>query len=148
MQEKAKVEEIASGKSNGSPGQRLAWLNALETFPSLEGPNMDLLLKAIHSPEVARMLGLFLSRDEHSEPALAAFMEQVDESEESLEEWLKAFEVFACFIESTAHRPSLSQARGYLHCCATVAHTGSSYATFPMAVETMLETYGYKGEED
>ncbi|MEX0326621.1 MAG: hypothetical protein AB3N33_11100 [Puniceicoccaceae bacterium] len=148
MQEKAKVEHIASGKSNGSPGQQLAWLNALESFPSLEGQNMDLLLEAIPSPENARKLGQFLSREEDHGPALEAFLKQVDESEESLEEWLKAFEVFACFIESTAHRPSLSQATGYLHCCATVAHTGSSYATFPMAVETMLETYGYKGEED
>lgn len=147
MQEKAKIEAIAAGKSQGSPGQRVAWLTALESFPAVAGTDMDILLAAIQGPDAARRLGLFLSRETDPEAALQAFLREVDESEESLEEWIRAFEVFACFIDSTAHRPTLGQATGYLHCCAAVAHLGSRYATFPMAVETMLETYGYSGEQ-
>lgn len=148
MQDKAKLEAIAATKSMGSPGQQLAWMTALEAFVGLPMDDLEAVLGALPTPDLALSMGKFLAREEHPLEALRNFMREVDESRESLEEWLKAFEVFACFIESTAHRPTLGQATGYLHCCVSAAHTGSSYATFPMAVETMLETYGYSGQKD
>jgi hypothetical protein len=95
-----------------------------------------------------RQLGRFLAREADAAAGLGAFLREVDESDEPLEEWLKAFEVMALFLDSTPHRPGLSQILGYLHCCQAVSHTGARYATFPMTVETMLETYGYSGEQD
>ena len=146
MQDKALIDIIANRKASPSPSQLAAWQNALGYFPDLPPEAMDPLLPALPSPEATRMLGRFIARELNPVQAVQQFLQQVDESNESIEEWLKAFEIFAYFIESTAHRPTLGQAIGYLHCCASMAHSGSRYATFPMAVETMLETYGYTGE--
>jgi hypothetical protein len=146
MQDKAKIETMAARKSGGSPALLLAWKGALESLPALPGDSLELVTEAVPSPDTLRQLGRFLAREPEPGTGLKAFLKEVDDSPESLAEWLKAFEVFAIFLESTPHRPSLSQATGYLHCCVSMARTGSSYGTFPLAVETMLETYGYAGE--
>jgi len=107
---------------------------------------MTRLSQAAPSPDTTRLLEQFLAREEDPTAGLQRFLEEVDESDEPLEEWLQAFEILAYFLESTSHRPSLTDALGYLHCCQAVSHMGARYATFPMTVETMLETYGYTGE--
>lgn len=103
------------------------------------------IARAAPSPECLRLLETYLSREEAGAAAISRLYELIGESDEPLEEWLKAFEVFACFIESTEHQPSLTQALGYLKCCQAVSYTGARYASFPMTVEVMLETYGYTG---
>jgi hypothetical protein len=148
MQDKAFIDQIANERAHGSPSQLLAWRGALECLPTLPTEERQTVLEVIQTPDTARLFGRFLSREKAPDEGLRYFLKEVDESDESLGEWMKAFEVFAYFLESTAHRPSLSKAIGYLHCCVSIAHTGSNYATFPMAVETMLETYGYTGESD
>lgn len=146
MQDKAKIDELAEYKSGGSPALLIAWKGSMESLPDLPEAPADLLIRGVPTPDILRQLGRFLSRETDPGASLQAFLKAVDESGESLEEWLSAFEVFAIFLESTAHRPNLRQATGYLHCCVSMAGTGSRYTTFPLAVETMLETYGYAGE--
>ena len=103
------------------------------------------ITRAAPSPECLVLLETYLARESDPSSALQELFHQVEESDESLEEWLKAFEVFACIIEGTEHSPTLHQALGYLKCCHSVSYTGARYATFPMTVEVMLETYGYTG---
>jgi len=146
MQDKALIEQITVERAHGSPSMQLAWKSALESLPCLPSANLESIIRSMPSPEGARLFGRFLSREVNPVESLGSFLDVVDESAEPLEEWMKAFEVFAYHIESTAYRPNLAQATGYLHCCVSMAHTGSHYATLPMAVETMLETYGYSGE--
>ena len=140
MQDKELITEIARQKAGGSPSSEALWRHALDSFPDLFEPGLRLLLDGLHSPDATRMLGRFIAREPDPATSVRQFLREVDESSESLEEWLKAFEVFAFFIESTAHRPSLTNATGYLHCCAAASGTGTSYSTFPLAVETMLES--------
>ena len=92
------------------------------------------------------MMEAYLARESDPVRALQKLCHLVGESDEPLEEWLKAFEMFACIIEPTEHSPTLTQALGYLKCCHSVSYTGARYATFLMTVEVMLETYGYTGE--
>jgi hypothetical protein len=147
MQDKATIHDIASKRAHGSPSALAAWQNALEPFPDLPGPELAIILEAAPSHETIRPLGRFIGREEDPAQGVRDFLKVVDESPEPLSEWMKSIEVFALFIESTPHRPSLRQVTGYLHCCLSLERTGTSYATFTMAVETMLETYGYAGEE-
>ena len=147
MQDKAKIQDIASKRAHGSPAALAAWQNALEALPDLPDAELEIILEASPSHETIRFLGRFIGREEDPAEGIKAFLKEVDESTEPLSEWMRSLEVFALFIESTPHRPSLRQATGYLHCCVSLERTGSSYATFTMAVETMLETYGYAGEE-
>jgi hypothetical protein len=146
MQDKATIQEIAEKRAHGSPSARAAWQNALESFPDLPDNLSRTVLGAIPSHESTRMLARFIARESDPERSVGTFLKLVDESPEPLQEWLKAFEIFALFIESTVHRPNLAQATGYLRCCVSMAGTSRQYTTFPMAVETMLETYGYTGE--
>ena len=92
------------------------------------------------------MLEAYLARESDPGRAMQKLFHLVGESDEPLQEWLKAFEVFACIIEATDHAPTFTQALGYLKCCHSVSYTSARYATFPMTVEVMLETYGYTGE--
>ncbi|HSH09748.1 MAG TPA: hypothetical protein VK995_05135 [Oceanipulchritudo sp.] len=112
-----------------------------------DSATMNRLSEAAPSADTIRLLEQFLEREENPLEGINRFLKEVDDSDEPLEEWLQAFEILAYYLESTPHRPSLSTAIGYLHCCQAVSHTGARYATFPMTVETMLETYGYSGEE-
>lgn len=148
MRDKAPIEEFATQRAHGSPSLKAQWQQALHNFPQLPESLAKAILEVLTSPESARQLCAFVSREEDPTLAIETLFKEVDESNESLEEWMKAFEVFACFIDSTPHKPTLGMAIGYLHCCVSMAHTGSNYATFPMAVETMLETYGYEGAKD
>ena len=146
MEQTNTLEDLANERANGSPSQKIAWTTALQSLPTLSPEKLCLLGKEMASPELARILGRFLGRESDPETALDQFFREVDESEEPLEEWFKALEVLSYFLESTPHRPSLGQALGYLHCSVAMAHTGSSFTTFPLTVETMLETYGFDGQ--
>ena len=101
---------------------------------------------AAPSAECLQLFTVYLAREPDPEAALRHFLDLIADSDEPMEEWLRAFEVFSCFIESTEQVPTLTQALGYLKCCQSVSHTGARYATFPMTVEVMLETYGYTGQ--
>ena len=138
-------EAVSEQRAKGAVSLKIAWRGALESLPALPADLLETLAPALPSPDTVRQFGRFLAREKNPAAALTAFFKEVDESDESLEEWLSAFEVLAYFLESTPHRPTLGEAVGYLHCCAAVAHTGARYASFPMTVETMLETYGYSG---
>lgn len=146
MPENTLIDELSEARANGVSSLRIAWTNALESLPKLAPEQFRQVAEVFPSPDTARHFGRFLSREQSPAEAMVQLLQEVDESDESLEEWMNAFEVLAYFLDSTPHRPSLTQALGYLHCCAAVSHTGARYASFPMTVETMLETYGYSGE--
>lgn len=142
------IRKLARQRANGSESLRLAWEQALATLPPMQESQLEAIARAAPSPLSARQLAGFLSREQAPAQAVGRFFDEVAESEEPLEEWLKALSVLAGGLRSTAHRPDLRMAMGYLHCCEAVAHTGARYETFPMTVETMLETYGYEGSSD
>ena len=139
------LHKLANERAGGAESLRLSWLQALNSLPELDGETFELLARALPSPAATRQLAIFLSREADPAGAVQQFLTGVDESGESLEAWLSAFEAFTNYIRGTAHRPTLSQALGYLHCCEAIIESGPRYETFPMAVMTMLETYGYEG---
>lgn len=141
------INRIARERSRGAESLRLSWLQALNTMPDLPEACLERVSGALPSPAAARALALFLSREPDPADSIERFLSGIEESGESLEEWLAAFDVFAHWLRGTAHRPSLTDAAGYLHCCEAVIDSGVRYETFPMAVQTMLETYGYEGRE-
>ena len=142
------IDQIAETRANGASSLRIAWKGALQSLPELPDEMFKRVAMAIPSADTTRHFAHFLAREGDPLAAMETFFKEVDESDEPLEEWMSAFEVMAYFLDSTPHRPSLSQALGYLHCCAAVSHTGARYASFPMTVETMLETYGYAGAQN
>ena len=146
MPTRSLIDQIAETRASGTSPLSIAWKSALESLPALPDDMFKAVAMAFPSADTARHFANFLAREEDPVTAMETFIREVDESDESLEEWMNAFEVMAYFLDSTPHRPSLRQTLGYLHCCAAVSHTGARYATFPMTVETMLETYGYGGE--
>ena len=148
MQTQELILKIASDRSGGKGPLTQAWIKSLDGFPSLPEDAFERFARAMPNTETAQYFRNFLLRDPTPKEALAQFFAEVDESEETLEEWLNAFEVLAYYLESTPFRPALSKALGYLHCCAAVSHTGARYATFPMTVENMLETYGFSGDPE
>jgi hypothetical protein len=139
------IDKLAREKAGGAESLRLSWLQALQLLPDLPLECLETLARALPAPDTARQLAIFLARDPDPETVVSEFLADVDESGESLKDWLEAFGVFANFIKGTAHRPGFASAAGYLHCCEAVVASGSRYETFPMAVQTMLETYGYEG---
>lgn len=139
------IEKLAWSRSKGTASLHLSWTQALTAFPELPGSKLETIAKALPSPTSAREFAVFLSREDDPAKALDSFLADIDESESFLEEWLEAFEVLSTHLRGTAHRPTLTHAAGYLHCCEAVIDTGARYETFPMAVQTMLETYGYEG---
>jgi hypothetical protein len=141
------IEKLALERAQGAESLRLSWLQALNTLPDLPAETLEKIAAALPSPGTARHLGLFLSRETDPAAALEQFLAEIDDSCESLNDWFAAFEVFANYLRGTAHRPALSDAAGYLHCCEEVIDSGARFETFPMAVQTMLETYGYEGKE-
>jgi hypothetical protein len=147
MTDKSFIEGLVEDRAKGTASLKIAWKSAFESFPSLPAELLEPVASTLPSPDTARHFARFLGREADPAAAVRKFLQEVEESDEQLEEWINAFEVLAYFLESTPHRPSLTHALGYLHCCAAVSHTGARYATFPMTVETMLETYGYCGEE-
>lgn len=147
MQRTDIINKLAREKAHGAESLRLSWQQALALFPELPDETIEPLTRALGSPITARQLALFLARDPDPADVVREFLAEVDESGEFLQDWLAAFAVFADFIKGTAHHPSFSAARGYLHCCESLVASGPRYQTFPIAVQTMLETYGYEGRE-
>lgn len=125
----------------------LAWSQALAMLPPLEQPELEIIANSLPHPAAARHLGQYLSREPDPQEALRRFLQEVDESEEGLKDWLAAFAHFARHVEQTHHRPNLTDAMGYLHCCEAVTHTGARYESLPMSVESMLSIHGYEGPE-
>lgn len=145
MQRTDIMNKLAREKAQGAESLRLSWQQALALFPELPVHALESLTRSLASPITARQLALFLARDPDPAAVVLEFLAEVDESGESLKDWLAAFGVFADFIKGTAHHPSFSSAKGYLHCCESLVASGPRYESFPLAVQTMLETYGYEG---
>jgi len=106
---------------------------------------LERIVLALPSPASARQLSLYLSREQNPAAALDELEDAAEDSGEDLRSWLQAFTTFAGFIDGTTHRPTLTQALGYLDCCQAVVESGKRYEDFPQTVETLLSTYGYDG---
>jgi hypothetical protein len=141
------INALADKRAAGVASLSISWRQGLAALPPLTAERLRELAMALPSPGAARHLARFLSREGDPQQAVDDFFEAVSESDEALPDWLAAFSVFAGFIDDTAHRPSLSEATGYLHCCEAVIQSGPRYATFAQATETLLATYGYQGKD-
>jgi hypothetical protein len=142
------IESLANKRSGGVASLYISWRQSLAAFPPLPPDVLQTLVMALPSPAASRHLAVYLSRETDPQQAVIDFLKAVDESDEDLKDWLAAFSVFANFIDSTAHRPNLTTAAGYLHCCEAIIQSGARYATFAQTAETMLSTYGYEGQTD
>jgi len=111
----------------------------------MEENTLQRIVTALPSPSSARQLAIYLAREADPGAALEALQAAVEESDEDLPSWLRAFTVLADYIDGTVHRPTLLQALGYLDCCQAVISSGTRYEDFPQTVETLLGTYGYDG---
>lgn len=141
------IEALSRSRSAEHASLYISWKHALAALPPLPAGDFETLATALPSPASARHFAAFLMRESDPQEAVAQFLKAVDDSEEDLPEWLSAFAVFARFIDQTAHRPNLTEATGYLHCCEAVIGSGVRYATFSQTAETMLATYGFDGEQ-
>lgn len=123
------------------------WQQAVSMLDFLKPPFLEQLVTACPGPATARQLALFLAREEDPNACVTVFLKDVDESGESLPEWLDGFRVLATHLEGTRRQPDFSDACGFLHCCAVVVDSGPRYASFADTVESMLATYGFSGRE-
>ena len=142
------IEALATRRAGGTASLFLSWSQALAMLPPLPDPQLRRIAGALPSPGTARHLARFLAREADPQTAVTTFLADVDESTESLEDWLAGFGVFADYLMRTALRPGLCQAAGFLHCCVALIESGPRYASFPQTVETMLSTYGYEGSTE
>jgi hypothetical protein len=142
------IEALADKRAGGIASLGISWRQSLAVLPPLPPDILQNLVLALPSPGAARHLAGFLSREADPQRAVLDFLKVVDESDEDLEDWLAAFSIFATHIDGTAHRPNLTEATGYLHCCEAVIQSGPRYATFAQTTETLLDTYGYEGKAD
>jgi hypothetical protein len=137
----------ARRRAAGTRSMDLAWRQALAQIEGIVPGYLPRLGPALPAPDSARELARFLAREPEPEGALNRFLDDVAESDEPLEDWLAALAVLASQLRDSAHRPTLTRAAGYLHCCVSLIESGPRYATFADTVRTMLETYGY-AEDD
>jgi hypothetical protein len=142
------IEALAEKRAGGIASLSISWRQSLAALPPLPPDLLQRLALELPSPGSARHLAAFLSREADPQQAVLEFLKAVDESDEDLSGWLEAFSVFATHVDGTAHRPNLTEATGYLHCCEAVIQSGPRYATFAQATETLLDTYGYEGKTD
>jgi hypothetical protein len=137
----------ARQRAAGTRSMDLAWKQALAHIEGIVPGYLPRLAPALPAPDTARELARCLAREPDPEAALNSFLDDVAESQEPLEEWLAAFSVLAAHLRDSAHRPTLTRAAGYLHCCISLIESGPRYATFADTARTMLETYGYASDE-
>lgn len=139
------IQSLAAARAHGSISLQMAWSQALADIPVLPGDQLATLAAALPSPSATRQFARLAAREPDPPGAVATFLEDVSESGESLPDWLAALSVLTSFLEHTDHRPGLSAAAGYLHCCVSLIESGPRYTTFAGAVESMLDVYGYEG---
>ena len=142
----SQIESLVAEKSEGAQSLRLLWKQAIASLHPLCGDNLPLLVTALPDPTAARLFAKYLSFE--SDPLFAAqqFLEEVDQSEQSLKDWLKGFQVLAAYLETRSTKASLASLCGYLHCCDAAARITPGTA-FPVIVETMLASHGFEGED-
>jgi len=150
--------EVVDRRAGGSPSQRLLWQRAHHAIAGtyLAQTTQIQLLEAAPSPSALEAFATLLQRalayreeifDDAANRVWEHLVEAIDDSEETLPAWLAALEVFFRWTEAKGLNPHLNGATGFLHCSALAVGTADHYPSFPVAVQTMLDTYGYAGEE-
>ena len=156
--DKEQPSAVLARRAGGSPAQAVLWSRAAQVLAEsgLKTSVQVSLLKATPHPGALEAFASLLSRslqNREKEDFLAAdrlwqqVVEVIDDTEETLPAWLAAYEVFYRWTAAQGQSPDLNGATGYLHCSALAVGTGEAYQTFPTTVSTMLEAYGYAGEE-
>lgn len=142
------IQALARARAHGSISLQMAWTQALAEIPTLPDDQLATLAAALPSPAATRQFARLAAREPDPAGTVASFLDDVAESGESLRDWLAALSVLTTFLDRTDHRPGLTAAAGYLHCCISLIESGPRYATFAATVESMLEVYGYEGPAD
>ena len=139
------VEALVKKKSAGAESLKILWKQAVNSLHPLCGDRLAEFVGAMDNPRTARLFAKYLSREINPRAASRQFLEEVDQSEYSLNEWIEAFQTLAAHVESTAAKTSLAGLCGYLQCC-EASGRGSPRAGFALTVETMLRTHGFDGD--
>jgi hypothetical protein len=126
--------------NSGSPSDSILWQRAIDRLPDLAGS--DVLRQAAEHPQQLDTIGRYLARETDTAAALNNFLQDVDESPCSLAMWLKALVAFDDCLRTSAHRPTLSQAAGYLSCCAEAA-ASNAQTDLSLCVRSFFEDFGY-----
>ena len=152
------LESIIARRTGGSPAQLVLWRRVRDALVAtgLSVPTQAQLFEATPHPAALGSFITLLSRslvNREQEDLAAAdrlwqeVAEVIDDTDESLPAWLAAYDVFYRWAEGQGKAPDLNGATGYLHCSAMAVGTSAAYESFPTTVGSMLNTYGYLGEE-
>ena len=72
----------------------------------------------------------------------ARFLDEVDESSFSLQQWVEALNRLVCWLDQRELRLKLEDQIGYVSCAAESASVGPGFSDLPELLDEMLETYG------
>lgn len=99
------------------------------------------------SPESRATLDSIFSA---ADPAIVErFLEEVDQSDYSLDDWADAFEVFEGWLgeQGVTERP-LPEMIGYLHCCTLTNAPGIPLGSLKVIVYQLLTTFGFEANSE
>lgn len=139
------IQQMAEQKAGGSASLLPAWRDALQPLRHFSHPDLSRLLMAMDSPHHARtVLQLLMDTDNPAERCEDWFT-GIRESEESLQSWAAAIEVFLSHLHGRSALPAWKDLLGYLDCCLHVCHGQGGTGNFPDTVALMLDSYGFAG---
>jgi hypothetical protein len=140
----AAVNSVVRRRAERMPAELPHWQAAAASLLSrTSASDAALLLATVRDPAALRRLLQLLQRTRDPQQAVAAWMQTVDASEESLADWLAALDVLLSSHNHAIQRADLHRLVGFLECCATVVESGANYPSLPATAQLMLETYGF-----
>ncbi|KAF0095580.1 MAG: hypothetical protein E1N59_1075 [Puniceicoccaceae bacterium 5H] len=127
----------------------MTWRQALEQLLTAGASAEDILplRDAIEEPANVRSLARLLAHDPHPSHSLEQLNDAVDASSEDLAAWLKSLTVLQKWLEGEGRTTTLKQAVGYVECSAAANDMQAMKLELDVMVESMLDSYGYSGED-
>lgn len=144
------VLEVIERKCAGIVSLQLAWKRSASRLMSsdVSEANAAKLVERMGSPRDLDALVTGLAQEGRG---VDVFFEEllvwVDESNFRLEAWIEAFEVLGEFLRKAGRSSSPTSMINYVHCTAEFASSGQDRSSLPDLVESMLEQYGFDGDE-
>lgn len=74
--------------------------------------------------------------------------QQVNESSQSLDDWIEGLTAFREWLDERGRRARFSHALGFLECCSSVCENRAPFAQLRAVVIEMLDEYGYEGDPE
>lgn len=142
------IARWSRNKSAASPSLELRWKDSLTRCAHLPQQALDTVIEACQSPDTLRHLAQLLLRESDPAAALADFLRCVNDSDDTLEDWLESIATISRQTAGAYPQTRLSGAMGYVHCASFTVNSGERFASLPQATATMLETYGYEARTE